>query len=153
MWKSCFFLCILITRSPICIPFLPTTLFRCVGGVHHVSWLSDLRFTFWSPKPQNICFWKPTRWKNVYFCESWQRGVRFPFHLFLQPFLDVWELWVKFHGYQIDGLHFDPPNPKILVIDSLRVEKVGLLRILIIGSSILIPFVPTTFFRCVRGLS
>ena len=42
-------------------------------------------------------------------------------------------------------MHFDPPNRKILVIDSLRVEKVGILRILITGSPTPIPivFLPT----------
>ena len=58
-----------------------------------------------------------------------------------------------FLGYRIDGLHFDPLNPKILVIDSLRVEKIGLLRILITGSPIPILFLPTTFYRCVGSVS
>ena len=65
----------------------------------------------------------------------------------------MWEVRAKFHGYLIDGFHFEPPNPKNLVFQSLRVEKDAFLRILITVSPIPIPFLSTTFFRPVRGAS
>ena len=40
------FMHILRTGSPIPIPFIRTALFRFVGGVSHVSWLSEQRFAF-----------------------------------------------------------------------------------------------------------
>ena len=50
-----------------------------------------------------------------------------------------------FTGYHIDGLCFDPPNLKNLAFIGIKGEKVIFLRILIIGSPITIPFLPTTF--------
>ena len=64
--KKVIFMHIWITRSPIPIPLLPKTLFRYVGGVGQVSWLSDLRFAFWPPKPQKLSFWKPISWKSCF---------------------------------------------------------------------------------------
>ena len=80
-------------------------------------------------------------------------GVRFPFRFFLRLSLDIWVVWVKFHWYRIYGLRFDPLNPKSLVFESLWVEKAIFLHIWITESLILIPFLPTTFFRYVGGVS
>ena len=60
------FIHIWITGSPIPILFLPTTFFRCVGGVSHVSWYWIYSFCFYPPKPQKLSFWKPMSWK-IYF--------------------------------------------------------------------------------------
>ena len=94
-----------ITGSPIPIPFLWTTLFRCVGGVRYVSRISDLRFAFWPPKPKKLSFWKHT---------SWKLGFRFLIRFFVQLYLDVWEVCVTVRGYWMYGLRFDPPNRKKL---------------------------------------
>ena len=51
-------------------------------------------------------------------------------------------------GYHIDGFHFDPPNPKNLVFQGIKGEKVIFLRILKTGSPITIPFLTTTFNIC-----
>ena len=57
LWvEKAIFMHICITRSTIPIPFLPITLFRYVGGVSQVSWLSELRFAFWSPNRKNLVF-------------------------------------------------------------------------------------------------
>ena len=58
-----------------------------------------------------------------------------------------------FLGYQIDGLHFDPPNPKNSIYPSVRGEKVIFLRILITRSPISIFLLPITFNRCVGSMS
>ena len=58
-----------------------------------------------------------------------------------------------FHAYQIYGWRFDPPNPKNIVFESLRVEKAIFMHTLITGSPILIPLLRTTLFRCVVGMS
>ena len=65
----------------------------------------------------------------------------------------MWDVPIKFHGYQIDRLRFDPSNPKNLVFQRVGGEKVVFLRILITRSPIPIPFIPTTFYLCVGGVS
>ena len=51
-----------------------------------------------------------------------------------------------FHGYRINGLRFDHPNPKNLVCESLLVEKVVFMHSWITGSPIPFLFLPTTLF-------
>ena len=65
----------------------------------------------------------------------------------------MWEVSVKFHGYRIYGLTFDPPNPKNIVFESLRIKKAIFMHILITASLIPIPFLPSTFFWRVGALS
>ena len=54
----------------------------------------------------------------------------------LQLSLDAWEVRYKFRDYWVDGLHFEPPNPKNLVFQSIRGENVIFLCIFITGSMI-----------------
>ena len=58
-----------------------------------------------------------------------------------------------FLGYWIEDFHFDSPNPKNLVFQSIRGRKVLKWRILIIGNLILILFLHTALFRFVRSVS
>ena len=44
--KKTLFMHIMITGSPIPIPFLPKTFFICVGGVRNYLRISDRRFAF-----------------------------------------------------------------------------------------------------------
>ena len=122
--KKLFFGRILITGSPIPIPFLPKNLSRCMEGARHVSWPSDLQFMFWPPKTQKLSFAKPTWWKNCFSCVSWKPVLQFQFRFFLKLSVDVWKVHLMFLGYQIYGLHFDPQKPKNWVLQSLRGDKV-----------------------------
>ena len=126
-----------ITKSPITIPVLPTNFFRYVRGVRHDSWLSYLQFIFWPLESK----------KNSIFGSLW---VCFPFPFFLTLSLAVWDVCDMFHGFRINGLRFDPPNKKKnSIFKSLLVEKAVFMHIFITRSPISIPFVPTTFVRCV----
>ena len=78
--EKAIFMHIWITGSPITIPFLHTTLFRCVVGVRYVSWIADLRFSFWPPKPKNLVF-ESIRVKKAIFIHIWITGspITIPF--------------------------------------------------------------------------
>ena len=60
------------------------------------------------------------------------------------------EVWVKFQGYRIYGLRFDPPNQKNLIFESLWVNKTVFMHIWIAGSPIPIPFLPIAFYNGYR---
>ena len=57
-----------------------------------------------------------------------------------------------FHGYWLNGLHFDPPNSKNSIFESLSLKRAILMHIGITGSLIPIPFLPTTLFRYVGSV-
>ena len=61
--------------------------------------------------------------KKAIFMHIWITGSPIPILFLPTNFLDVWVVWVKFHGYRIYGLHFDPAIRKNLVFESLWVEK------------------------------
>ena len=54
------------TVCPITIPFIPKVFFRCVGGVSHVSCVSDQQFEFWPSKSKKLSSWKPMSWKSCF---------------------------------------------------------------------------------------
>ena len=58
-----------------------------------------------------------------------------------------------FHGYWINGLHFDPRNQGNSIFESLLVQKAIFMHIWITGSPIPILFLATNFLRCVGGVS
>ena len=91
--------------------------------------------------------------KKVIFMHIWITGSPNSILFLPTSFLDVWEVWVMFHGYWIYGSRFDHPNRKNLVFQSLWVEKSIFIYIWIIGSPIPIPFLPTTLFVCMGGVS
>ena len=53
----------------------------------------------------------------------------------------------------MDGFYLDNAQPKNVVFESIRGEKVLMLRILVTGSLILIQFHLIALFRCMRGVS
>ena len=116
----------------------------------HGYWIYGLRFDL--PKPKKLIF-ESLRVEKAVFMHI--LITESPILISFNPktCFSIWEVRVKFRSYQIDDSCFDSPNPKNLVFESLQGEKVIFLCILIIGSPILIPFIPTTFFRCVGGVS
>ena len=75
LWiEKAVFMHILRTGSPIPIPFLLTVFVWCMGGVTHVSRLSEYRFAFWPSKPQKLNFWKPLSWKSCFhaYLDNWE---------------------------------------------------------------------------------
>ena len=70
------------------------------------------------PNPKNSIF-KTFELKNVIVMHIWKIGSPIPIPTQPTTSLDVWEVWVMFHGYRIYGLRFDPPNPKNLIFESL----------------------------------
>ena len=105
-----------------------------------------------TPQMKKTQFLKAFELKKLFSYISGELGVRFPFCFIIQLSLDVWEVWVMFHSYRIYGLHFDPPNPKNSVLESLWVEKAIFMHIWRTESPIPILFLHKTFFRCVGGV-
>ena len=138
---------------PISIPFLPKVFVWCMGGVSHVSRLSEQRFSFWPPKSQKLSFLKAFELKKLFSCISWEPGVRFPFRFFPQFLFDVWEVWVMFQVYRNNGLRFDLRNRKNSVFESLLVDKVIYMHIIRTGCPIPILFLPIVFGWCMGGMS
>ena len=150
--KKFVFICILITGSPITIPLLPKCFNRCMGGVCNASWLSDQWFAFWPPKQQKLSFSKHKNWKSYFSCVSLLHVIRIQLSFLQKLSIDVWEVDIMFICYQINGVRFVPPKPKNWVFQSLRVEKVIFICILITGSPITIPFLPKSFNSCMGGV-
>ena len=107
-------------------------------------------FLFNPPNQKNLVC--ESLWvEKAIFAHIWVTRIPLPFRFFWQLSLDLWELWVNFQGYRINGLRFDPPNHKNIVFESLWVEKAIFMHSWIIGSPIPIPLLPKTFFRCLGG--
>ena len=67
LWiKMAIFMHSCITGIPILILILRTSLFRFLGGVIQISWQSDLRFAFWTPKSKKLSCWKPVSLKSYF---------------------------------------------------------------------------------------
>ena len=144
---------ILITGSLIPILFLPTALFRYVGGVSHISFLLELRVGFWHSKPQKLSFWKTMSWKS-YFHAYMDNQDSNSHSVSSDNFsLDFWEVWVKCHGYRINGLRFDPQNHKNIVFESLWIKMAIFMHSCITGSPIPILILRTSLFWCLGGVS
>ena len=58
----------------------------------------------------------------------------------------MWELGVKFHGYRIDGLHYEPPDPKNSILQRVIGEKGFFLYMLITSNMVLILFLPIRWY-------
>ena len=147
------FLVISIKKSPIPIVFLPTTLFRCVGGVTLVSLQSDLQFVFWPPKPQKTQFFKALEGKKFIFLRILITGVQFLYCFILLLSIDLLMVRVLFLGYRIYGLLFDSPNPQNLVFQRIRGAKGVLSRIFVTWRRITITLLPTNFYTHVGCVS
>ena len=98
-------------------------------------------------------FLKAYELKKLFSCISGEPCVRLPFCFFLKFSLDMWEVWVMFHGYRINSLHFDPPNLKNWVLESLWVKKAIFMHNWKTVCPIIILSLPTVFFRYVGGVS